>query len=125
LRERAAGRSPVSQALAHFHEIAGPSFYRRIDVHVDRAEYPAVKQRLLVELRDRPPTNLAGQPVARTQPLDTNDGFKFFATDRSWLLVRTSGTEPIVRVYTEATTPDARDALVEAGERRARRSWTE
>jgi phosphomannomutase len=122
LRERAAGRSPVSKALAHFHEIAGPSFYRRIDVHVDRAEYPAVKQRLLVELRDRPPTDLAGQPVARTQPLDTKDGFKFFATDGSWLLVRTSGTEPLVRVYTEATTPDARDALVEAGERLVRGS---
>ena len=122
LRERAAGRSPVSTALAYFHEIAGPSFYRRIDVHVDRAEYPAVKQRLLVELQANPPTDLAGQPLARTQPLDTKDGFKFFAADGSWLLVRTSGTEPLVRVYTEATTPEARDALVEAGERLVRGS---
>ncbi|MGP1673806.1 MAG: phosphoglucomutase/phosphomannomutase family protein, partial [Candidatus Limnocylindrales bacterium] len=37
LREKAAGRWPVSRALEHFHDIAGPSFYRRVDVHVDRA----------------------------------------------------------------------------------------
>ena len=36
LRERAAGRWPASRAIAHLHEIAGPSFYRRVDVHVDR-----------------------------------------------------------------------------------------
>ena len=37
LREQAAGRWPVSTAIAHFHELAGPSFYQRIDVHVERA----------------------------------------------------------------------------------------
>src|SRR5262249_59813228 len=35
LRERAAGRWPVSKAIAHLHELAGPSFYQRVDVHVD------------------------------------------------------------------------------------------
>jgi phosphomannomutase len=120
LRERAAGRWPVSRALEHFHEIAGPSYYRRIDVRVDPATYPAVKKRLLEELVERPPDDLAGQPVTRTQSLETNDGFKFFAADGSWMLVRTSGTEPLVRVYTEATSPEARDALVEAGERLVR-----
>jgi phosphomannomutase len=120
LRERAAGRWPVSRALEHFHEIAGPSYYRRIDIHVDPATYQAVKQRLLGELVERPPADLAGQPVTRTQRLDTNDGFKFFTADGSWMLVRTSGTEPLVRVYTEAASTDARDALVEAGERLVR-----
>jgi phosphomannomutase len=56
----------------------------------------------------------------RTQPLTTNDGFKFFVDDGSWLLIRTSGTEPLVRVYTEATSADARDALVGAGEKLVR-----
>jgi phosphomannomutase len=122
LKEKAAGRWPVSKALEHFHEVAGPSFYRRIDVRVDPAVYPAVKKRLLEELVERPPDDLAGQPVSRTQRLETNDGFKFFGPDGSWLLVRTSGTEPLVRVYTEATSPEARDALVEAGERLVRGS---
>ena len=122
LRERAAGRLPVSAALAHFHEIAGPSFYRRIDVHVDRAEYAGVKQRLLEGLAATPPAEIAGAAVVRTQPLDTRDGFKFFTADGSWLLIRTSGTEPLVRVYTEAASVEARDAFVESGERLVRGS---
>ena len=91
LRERAAGRWPVSRAIEHFHELAGPSWYRRIDVHVDRAAYPETKRRLLVELRAQAPAELAGQPVVRTLPLETNDGFKFWLDDGSWLLVRASG----------------------------------
>jgi phosphomannomutase len=120
LREKAAGRWPVSAALAAFHELAGPSFYRRVDVHVDKAAYPALKDRLLAELRTNAPTSLDGAPVTRTDALDTNDGFKFFVADGSWLLVRFSGTEPLVRVYTEATSPDAREAMVLAGERLVR-----
>jgi phosphomannomutase len=116
IRERAAGRWPVSAALAHFHEIAGPSFYLRIDVHVDRSEYPEVKRRLLVDLAADAPGELAGEPVARTVALDTGDGYKFFLADGSWLLIRASGTEPLVRVYTEATSPELRDALLVAGE---------
>ena len=120
LREKAAGRWPVSQAIAHFHEIAGPSFYRRIDVHVDRVEYPETKRRLLVDLAAAGPSELGGEPVARTVGLDTKDGYKFFLADGSWLLIRTSGTEPLVRVYTEATSAEARDAMVDAGERLVR-----
>jgi len=120
LREKAAGRWPVSKMLEHFHEIAGPSFYRRIDVHVERAAYPAVKKHLLVGLRDSPPTEIDGESIVRVQALDTNDGFKFFAADGSWLLIRASGTEPLVRVYTEAISPDLRDHLVAAGERLVR-----
>ena len=120
LREKAAGRWPVSAAIAHFHELAGPSFYRRVDVHVDRAAYPETKRHLLVDLAATGPSELAGQPVARTVGLDTKDGFKFFLADGSWLLIRASGTEPLVRVYTEATSADARDAMLDAGERLVR-----
>ena len=108
--------------MEHFHSIAGPSFYRRIDVHVDRAEYPEVKRRLLVDLAVQGPAQLAGQPVARTVALETGDGSKFFLDDGSWLLIRASGTEPLVRVYTEATSADARDAMLAAGERLVRGS---
>jgi phosphomannomutase len=122
LREKAAGRWPVSKAIEHFHEIAGPSWYRRIDVHIAREEYAGVKRRLLEELVSNAPSELAGQPVTRTQSLDTRDGFKFFVADGSWLLVRTSGTEPLVRVYTEATSEQNREAMLEAGERLVRGS---
>ena len=120
LREKAAGRWPVSKAIAHFHELAGPSFYRRVDVHVERADYPDVKRRLLVDLAAGGPAELAGEPVERTVGLDTQDGYKFFLADGSWLLIRASGTEPLVRVYTEATSAEAGDAMLVAGERLVR-----
>ena len=122
LRERAAGRLPVSRAIEHFHELAGPSWYRRIDVHIERAAYAETKRRLLVDLRADTPAELAGQPVVRTHPLETGDGFKFWVGDGSWLLVRASGTEPLVRVYTEATTEATQEALLVAGERLVRGS---
>ena len=122
LQEKAAGRWPVSSAIAHFHELAGPSYYLRVDVHVERAAYPETKRRLLVDLAADTPAELAGEPVARTVPLDTGDGFKFFLADGSWLLVRASGTEPLVRIYTEATSAGLRDALLMAGERLVRGS---
>ncbi len=120
LKERARGSWPVSRIMEQFHALAGPSFYRRIDVHFQRSEYEDVKRRVLVGLSEQPPAALDGQPVDRTQALSTNDGFKFFLADGSWLLVRASGTEPLVRVYTEATRPDLRDELVVTGERLVR-----
>ena len=116
LRERAAGRWPVSRAIEHLHEIAGPSFYQRVDIHVDRSVYASVKARLLVELVAKAPAQLAGQVGTNTVRLSTGDGFKFFIADGSWLLVRFSGTEPLVRVYTEATSQAASDACLAAGE---------
>ncbi|MDQ3870544.1 MAG: phosphoglucomutase/phosphomannomutase family protein [Chloroflexota bacterium] len=120
VREREQGRWPVSRAVEHLHSIAGPSFYQRTDVHVDRGQYPLRKERLLVELRENAPATLAAKPVVRSVPLSTNDGFKFWLDDGSWLLVRFSGTEPLVRVYTEATSADLRDQILEAGDRLVR-----
>ena len=116
IREKAAGRWPVSRAIEHFHELAGPSYYDRIDIHVAREAYPAMKERLFVALQQEAPTELAGQPVTQTVALTTNDGFKFFIGDGSWLLVRFSGTEPLVRVYTEATSQAVGEACLAAGE---------
>jgi phosphomannomutase len=115
VREREQGRWPVSAAVEHLHSIAGQSFYLRSDLHVERSKYPALKERLQVELRERAPSDIAGQRVVQTDALETNDGFKFWLEDGSWLLVRFSGTEPLVRVYAEATSAALRDELLEAG----------
>ena len=116
IRERAAGRKTVSAAVAHLHELAGPSFYLRTDVHTDRDSYPALKARLLAELGEHSPEVLGGRPLARIVALDTGDGFKFWVDDGSWLLVRFSGTEPLVRVYAEASSAELRDALLAEGD---------
>ena len=60
-------------------------------------------------------------PVTR-EVWERDPAVKFFLDDGSWLLIRASGTEPLVRVYTEATSADLRDALLEAGERLVRGS---
>ncbi len=120
IKEREVGRWPVSAIVEHLHQIAGPSFYLRTDIHVDRAAYPALKAKLLVELRDRAPSDIAGQDVVKSVALDTNDGFKWWTDDGSWLLVRFSGTEPLVRVYVEATSAERRDAMLADGGRLVR-----
>jgi len=51
----------------------------------------------------------------RRQPLDTRDGFKFYRDDGSWLLIRFSGTEALLRVYAEARSPEDVDALLAEG----------
>jgi phosphomannomutase len=115
VRERERGNWPVSSAVAKFHEIAGQSYYLRIDVHVDRQAYPALKERLLVDLVAHAPSSIAGQRVVKTDELTTRDGFKFWLEDGSWQLVRFSGTEPLVRVYAEAGSPDLRDEILREG----------
>ncbi len=59
------------------------------------------------------PTRLLGKPVERVNRLD---GIKIITKD-SWLMFRKSGTEPIVRVYSEAKSKKERDSLINLGER--------
>ena len=70
------------------------------------------KERLARDLVASPPSTI-GSHAVRPHPLDTKDGVKFFLDDGSWLLIRFSGTEPLVRVYAEATSAELRDELLE------------
>ena len=51
----------------------------------------------------------------RQHSIGTEDGYKFYAQDGSWLLVRFSGTEPLLRIYTETTSPERVQRLLEQG----------
>jgi hypothetical protein len=57
--------------------------------------------------------DLAGSPVTKTVTLD---GIKLIGEDRRWLLVRTSGTEPLARVYAEARDPETVESLLALGQ---------
>jgi phosphomannomutase len=76
------------------------SAYDRIDLPLASME---VRSRLLNQLQTQPPTEVAGQAV--TDCL-TVDGYKLQLADQSWLLIRFSGTEPVLRLYSEALTPE-------------------
>src|SRR5438105_13691813 len=98
-------KSP-SQLINELMAMAGPSIYLRRDLHFDAAAYPDVQARTMRTLREVAPEKLAGHAVARIVHLDTRDGTKFFLDDGSWLLLRLSGTEPLVRVYAETRPQD-------------------
>ena len=73
--------------------------------------------RLLNELREKTPDQLAGYKVVG---IATRDGLKLLFEDESWILFRQSGTEPLLRIYCEATTVKKMTALMDAGEKMAR-----
>lgn len=81
------------QELADYH-----SAYDRIDLPLANME---VRAKLVNELETNCPQAVAGKTVTHCL---TIDGYKFSLEDDSWLLVRFSGTEPVLRLYSEAST---------------------
>jgi phosphomannomutase len=98
-------RSPVGKIVAKLEKEFGPHRYGRIDTH-----FPLQKREVLMEfLKRNPPAKLLRSPLAE---IKSYDGVKFIARDTSWLMLRGSGTEPILRIYAEATSDaDARKLL--------------
>jgi phosphomannomutase len=90
---------PISQILRDLEKRVGPHAYARHDIHLERATYDSDRKRILDTLAKNEPSQVAGVKVVR---IDTQDGFKFVLADGSWVLLRASGTEPLVRVYSEA-----------------------
>jgi phosphomannomutase len=83
--------------------------YRRIDRHIEAA----VKERLIARLTAHPPAEIDGRRVTGT---NFSDGFKFIFENGDWLLIRPSGTEPVLRLYSEAGTSGQVDRLLHAAE---------
>jgi len=74
----------------------GKHYFNRIDLHVTEKEKKQVMKKFNTKI-----TSIAGQKVLRVQH---TDGYKYFV-DGGWLLVRPSGTEPLIRFYAEADSP--------------------
>jgi phosphoglucomutase len=98
-------RSIKDQVRDLFRKV-GPLYSRRIDYHMDAAARERLSRRL-----ENVPSKVAGRSVAR---LDTSDGRKMIFDDGSWLLMRPSGTEPVIRCYAEAPTTKRLGALLSA-----------
>jgi phosphomannomutase len=102
---------PLSRILAHLEELVGPHAYARHDIQLPREGYDQRREELYARIRSNPPAELAGARVVRTRD---DDGFKYYLEDGSWVLVRFSGTEPLIRVYSEAQTRERVDELLHA-----------
>ena len=107
----AAGRPP-SEMVREMHREFGEFYFGRRDLHTEVARGLA----LVESLGTRPPAAAGAYAV---ESVETLDGTKLVFGDESWLLFRQSGTEPVLRVYAEATSVEKMNALLDEGCRMA------
>ena len=98
----------VNRLWAKLEKEFGPHRYGRYDAH-----YPLEKRAgLMALLKKQPPAKLLRSPLAR---VDSRDGVKFVAKDATWLMLRGSGTEPVLRIYAEGKSDADREKLLMLG----------
>jgi phosphomannomutase len=104
-------KSP-SELLEYLYSKVGPHHYHRLDVEFSPEEREAIRERLS---RWRP------QTIDRTEVagVEFNDGLRFMLQDGSWLLLRFSGTEPIIRIYAESDSLERVERMLAEGRRAA------
>ena len=101
------GKTP-SQLLDYLYSKVGAHYYDRIDIKFPESE----RQRMIERISGNLPENIEGVRVVKT---DTSDGFRFVLADDSWLLIRFSGTEPVLRIYAESDSKERVARLLEFG----------
>lgn len=101
---------PLSGVIEYLQDKIGAFFYDRVDVHFAADQRAAILQRVA----SSQPTEIDGSKVVN---VNTIDGYKFILDDGSWLLIRFSGTEPLLRIYTETTSQDRVPRILGEGRR--------
>lgn len=101
-----------SQLLDDLFGKVGSHFYDRLDM-----TYPTeLRPQILQRVADAHPETLGGQKVRN---ISTEGGYKYTLEDGSWLLIRFSGTEPLLRIYTETRSQNAVAQILEEGRKLA------
>jgi alpha-D-glucose phosphate-specific phosphoglucomutase len=103
------GKSP-SELIKYLFSKVGPHYYKRVDITFPEAERAAI----IARVKDNPPDNIDGVKVGK---LDLTDGYRFNLVDNTWLLIRFSGTEPLLRIYTETDSPERAEKLLGIGKK--------
>jgi phosphomannomutase len=88
----------------------GPAEYERRDL---RLKLPVSKQKMVEQLTQDAPHSIGGESL---ETISTTDGVKYIFKDDSWLLIRPSGTEPVLRVYAEGRSKEMVKAMIKYGE---------
>lgn len=102
------GKTP-SELLEFLFSQVGPHHYNRRDFHFPEAERNAIIDRI----QKNKPSVIDG---SRVEKFDTADGFRFTLQDNSWLLIRFSGTEPLLRIYVETSSPGRVERILDFGQ---------
>jgi len=105
------GKNP-SELIAYLYSRVGPHHFDRVDV-----EFPEEERQTIIErVKHSSPEHINGVEVVK---FDATDGFRFILADTTWLLIRFSGTEPVLRIYAESDSPARVEKLLEVGKRLA------
>ena len=86
----------LEDLIAEVYEIVGPFAFERIDLHIDNE----TKLKIIEDCKKGVFSKFGKYEVER---IETTDGFKFFFDADTWLMIRPSGTEPVLRTYAEAS----------------------
>ena len=100
-------KKTLAQILDEIMDEFGYFYYDRIDLHCEKA------QEIIKHLSQQPPRQFAGIKITKVETLD---GLKLNFGDESWILFRASGTEPLLRIYTEGKSPEEVKLLLSKGE---------
>lgn len=98
---------PLSQLVTEvIAEAGGPLYNKRLDLHLENPH----KEAVLESFTKNPPSEVAGIKV---KEVGRKDGIKLYLEDGSWVLLRPSGTEPLMRVYMETNSPEKETQIAE------------
>jgi phosphomannomutase len=106
----AANNTSLYELVEDLQKEVGPTVYERTDL---RLKSPVAREKMIKTLLQVAPQHLGGESVVEVSKLD---GVKYILSDDSWLLIRPSGTEPVLRVYAEGRSQEMMKELLKFGE---------
>ncbi|NBQ48505.1 MAG: phosphoglucomutase/phosphomannomutase family protein, partial [Sphingobacteriia bacterium] len=95
----------LNELIEEVYAITGTFCFERNDLHIDET----IKQKVLSNCKAGAYKNFGKYAVKRVDDLD---GFKFFFDEDTWMMIRASGTEPVLRVYAEAATREIAEGIL-------------
>jgi phosphoglucomutase len=103
-------KRPLKEMLARLYKEVGMILNDRVNIHLTEGNQKAVEERLSQPLSELSGLRFKGKKT-------TADGTKYMLEDDSWVLMRASGTEPVVRLYVESSSQEKIDDLINAGKK--------
>ena len=97
----------LTQLIDEVYEITGPFSFNRDDLHIAED----LKQEIIRNCQEGRYTSFGEYTVAETEDMD---GYKFHFDEKSWVMIRPSGTEPVLRIYSESTSAENVRSILDA-----------
>ncbi len=101
-------RKTIEQFIDEIYAITGAFYYERYDMKVDEM----LKKAAINACNNNVFKEFAGEKIIRTETLD---GYKYYFNENEWIMIRPSGTEPLLRIYSEATTKERVEKYIKSG----------